>query len=129
MIPYTVTPIPVKRRVRFTRQGHSFTDDKTREDLKRVRESYKGPLFEGAVGIIATIYKPLPKSERWPKQYTQKPDIDNVAKALMDGLNGVAFLDDAQVTSLNISKFPRIDHDGVERVEYQVYSLEPKHEL
>ena len=35
---------------------------------------------------------------------TKKPDCDNVAKAVLDGLNGVAFQDDSQVVSLLISK-------------------------
>lgn len=35
---------------------------------------------------------------------TKKPDCDNVAKAVLDGLNGVAFQDDSQVVSLGISK-------------------------
>lgn len=35
---------------------------------------------------------------------TKKPDTDNIAKAVLDGLNGVAFLDDSQVVSLTIIK-------------------------
>ncbi|MBG7616496.1 RusA family crossover junction endodeoxyribonuclease [Brevundimonas sp. BAL450] len=31
---------------------------------------------------------------------TGKPDIDNLAKAILDGMNGIAFLDDAQVAGL-----------------------------
>ena len=35
---------------------------------------------------------------------TIKPDIDNVAKAVLDGLNGIAFEDDKQVINLRIAK-------------------------
>ena len=35
---------------------------------------------------------------------TKKPDFDNVVKAVLDGLNGVAFVDDAQVTWCNTGK-------------------------
>jgi Holliday junction resolvase RusA-like endonuclease len=35
---------------------------------------------------------------------SKKPDIDNVVKAVLDGLNGVAWKDDKQVTSLMASK-------------------------
>ena len=35
---------------------------------------------------------------------TKKPDCDNIAKAVLDGLNGVAFQDDNQVTCLIVSK-------------------------
>lgn len=33
-----------------------------------------------------------------------KADIDNIAKIILDGLNKVAYNDDAQVTKMNISK-------------------------
>lgn len=35
---------------------------------------------------------------------TKKPDADNIAKAVLDGLNGIAFVDDSQVTSLSVHK-------------------------
>lgn len=34
-----------------------------------------------------------------------KPDIDNVAKSVLDALNGVAYVDDKQVYSLTCDKF------------------------
>lgn len=44
---------------------------------------------------------------------TKKPDLDNIAKAVLDALNGVAFYDDSQVVDLEISKryaaAPRVD--------------------
>lgn len=38
------------------------------------------------------------------EQATKKPDADNIAKAVLDGLNGVAFVDDSQVVRLTIYK-------------------------
>lgn len=35
---------------------------------------------------------------------TKKPDLDNIAKAILDGLNGIAFHDDSQITTLCVSK-------------------------
>ena len=35
---------------------------------------------------------------------TKKPDADNIAKAILDALNGLAFYDDAQVVYLQVSK-------------------------
>jgi Holliday junction resolvase RusA-like endonuclease len=37
----------------------------------------------------------------------RKPDIDNAIKLVMDGLNGVAWADDAQVTSVSAVKADR----------------------
>lgn len=36
--------------------------------------------------------------------YTKKPDIDNIAKIILDGLNGVAYKDDNQVAELRVYK-------------------------
>lgn len=48
---------------------------------------------------------------------TQRPDADNIAKNV-DGLNGVTFVDDAQITDLIVRKFysdaPRVDVSIVE---------------
>jgi Holliday junction resolvase RusA-like endonuclease len=35
---------------------------------------------------------------------TKKPDIDNIAKCFLDGMNGIVYLDDKQVVSLHITK-------------------------
>ncbi len=35
---------------------------------------------------------------------TTKPDLDNCAKSILDALNKIAFADDAQIVSLNITK-------------------------
>lgn len=35
---------------------------------------------------------------------TKKPDIDNIAKVILDALNKLAFKDDNQITKLNIEK-------------------------
>lgn len=47
---------------------------------------------------------------------TTKPDIENVSKAILDALNGIAYLDDSQVVSLSIKKF----YDDNPRVEVTV---------
>ena len=37
--------------------------------------------------------------------YSKKPDGDNIAKGIQDGMNGVLFNDDAQVALLEVGKF------------------------
>jgi Holliday junction resolvase RusA-like endonuclease len=34
------------------------------------------------------------------RRHTAKADLDNIAKSVLDGLNGVAFYDDRQVAEL-----------------------------
>ena len=36
--------------------------------------------------------------------YTKKPDADNIAKAILDSLNGLAYKDDSQVSELLVQK-------------------------
>lgn len=67
------------------------------------------PVMEGPVALSVTALFPIPPS--WTKkrqaaaragaeQHTKKPDLDNVLKAIKDGLNGVAWKDDSQVCVL-----------------------------
>lgn len=35
---------------------------------------------------------------------TKKPDLDNILKAVLDGLNGIAFVDDSQVVAVAVRK-------------------------
>lgn len=35
---------------------------------------------------------------------TKKPDIDNIAKVILDALNGIAYRDDTQVVRLTVTK-------------------------
>jgi Holliday junction resolvase RusA-like endonuclease len=39
------------------------------------------------------------------EQKITKPDVDNLAKAILDALNGVAYEDDSQVYSLEVQKW------------------------
>jgi Holliday junction resolvase RusA-like endonuclease len=40
-----------------------------------------------------------------PEPKTIKPDSDNLGKAILDSLNGIAYHDDSQVYSLQIEKW------------------------
>lgn len=72
-----------------------------------------GPV-SGPVEVEAHVFLPCPASK--PKGWREaalaglirpvvKPDTDNVAKLYLDGLNGVAWLDDAQVVDLVVRKW------------------------
>ena len=44
------------------------------------------------------------KAARLDDNHRQKPDLDNLAKAVLDALNGICWLDDSQVCQIRASK-------------------------
>lgn len=80
------------------------------------------PLAPKGVPVTLSIRteRPLPKST--PRRVGSapdvcKPDADNVAKLVMDALNGRAYLDDSQVTCLHVTKRPRARGEAATTVE------------
>jgi Holliday junction resolvase RusA-like endonuclease len=114
-----------KERPRFTRQGHTYTPKKTRSYENTVittflrnfrKNGVKFPTFDGdkQVSVELIAYYEIPKS--WSKKKraaaiegmlrpTVKPDTDNIAKIVLDSLNGLAYADDKQVVDCRVSKW------------------------
>jgi len=105
-----------KARPRVTRHG-AYTPAKTRAYEKAVAAAYRaqtGTYFgEAQLSVMVFAYFEPPKSVSKKKRAamldgtikpTVKPDADNVAKAVCDALNGIAYRDDAQITTLIIRK-------------------------
>ena len=113
---YVFGKVRGKGRPSFTRCGHAYTPKPTRDYEMAIREAFENAPgrppepFSGPIAVCIMTYRQLPKST--PKSVssehdTHKPDIDNVAKIVLDALNGVAWEDDAQVVSLTVSKLKR----------------------
>lgn len=97
-----------KQRPRFSRAtGRAFTPSETVSFERQVgilaAQQCKAP-FEGPVSLtIIAVFAPAAswskkkRAEHMGKPHTQRPDIDNLQKAICDGLNRIAFKDDAQV--------------------------------
>ena len=123
-IEFFVPGAPVgKGRPRAARRGTGvvmFTPEKTAgyEALvaaaaSNAMRAEAGPLFTGPLEAVLEMRIPIPAS--WSKAHkaaalagteppTSKPDIDNVAKAILDACNGMVFRDDAQVVMLVATK-------------------------
>lgn len=118
-VHFTVHGIPVAQpRPRVTRHGvyvpakhpiHAYRQAVllTWQSLGKV---YGAPMPR-AVSLGITFWFPRPKAMRWktkpmlaiPK--TTRPDLDNLAKGVLDSLQNHAFGDDSQVVELRLSKW------------------------
>ena len=121
-INFTVNGAAVpKQRPRIS--GHrAYTPKRTKDYEERVlnafRSSYSGfyPAFgkDTPVSVEIRIGQAIPKS--WPKKkrlqaelgdivpLSRNGDINNIAKSILDALNGFAYEDDCQVVRLKITK-------------------------
>lgn len=114
-----------KGRPRFRNAGkfvQTYTPAKTRSYETLVQTCFSGQCgrdaegyFEAGEPVYVTVYayygipKSAPKKRReamlaGEEQPTKKPDLDNVLKALLDPLIGLAFSDDSQVVGMDAIK-------------------------
>lgn len=108
-VTYTLYIRPFgKQRPQWNRHsGTPYTPEKTREFEKQVADAsarfFDAPFKRPIRLRVSFVFAP-PKS--WSQQkyqehintpHTQKPDIDNLYKAVADALNGIAYVDDEQV--------------------------------
>lgn len=123
-----------KGRPRFYR-GRAVTPKKTRDYEALVRHEAQQALehmvqlpdFEAPCEVSIDVYYAVPKSYT-KKQRLQivesgpwvvrpgKPDLDDVTKSFLNGMNGIVYRDDVQVVSLRAKKhwcegeeLPRVD--------------------
>jgi len=102
-----------KQRANVTNRG-TFTPEKTVGYEKRIADiakQQKVRMTKAAVIVVITVERKMPKS--WSKKAREKldgtlhaavPDLDNVAKCVLDGLNNIAWKDDKQVVHLTIER-------------------------
>ena len=107
-----------KGRHRTTKKGLNYTPRETviyenwvkSVYINRVGEKIlKGPI-KAHIEAYYTIPKGKSKNAKVQMQKgiirpIKKPDCDNVAKAILDALNNIAYKDDAQVVELSVSKY------------------------
>ena len=124
------TPIP-QSRPRFNSQNKRAYEKSNIKSYKQrigyiARKEFKKPIERDTpLEINMKFYMPIPQYlskvkknrltlEKEVKYVTKKPDLDNLLKAILDGLNGIAYFDDGQVVKLSVEK---------------VYSFNPRTEI
>ena len=127
-------PVP-KARPRFTMQGgkaRTYTPTSSAAYETTIgllahaamrAAGIAGPM-NGALHVQVQAFFPVPKT--WSKKrkdtaswHASRPDLDNVVKAALDGLNRVAFADDGQVASVYATKA----YSATPRLEVAVYEI------
>ena len=122
ILTYIVYGEPVgKGRPRFARRGKftsTYTPQKTKtyEDeirmMAKVAMGASEPLDTPmTVAIYIRVGIPASYSKQKRKDAlegiikpTKKPDLDNIAKCFLDGMNDIVYLDDKQVVNLHVTK-------------------------
>lgn len=106
-----------KQRHRTGKNG-TYTPKETAQYEKYVKmifkQKYPDVILSGELRVIIEAYFKIPKSTKKSDKLkmatneirpTKKPDSDNIAKIILDALNGVAYQDDKQVVSLQVEKY------------------------
>ena len=125
---FSLDPV-AKARPRFAR-GRVFTPFKTERYEAHIAvvaaaQMNGSPMIEGPIyAKFRFIFKRKKSVTR--AHHIIRPDLDNLIKAILDGLNGVAFKDDAQVCSLSATKVYGVDdEDGRITVELHPMDATP----
>lgn len=120
-IRVTIKGTPVaKARPRFTRAGHAYNTAATSTYEHIVSSAcqvamltHRKKMTGAPVKVEMALVFPIPASWSKRKQadamigsvpHTSKPDAENVAKAILDAMNGVVYADDKQVIDLRVTK-------------------------
>ena len=106
-----------KGRPRMTRRGRAYTPKATHDYEKLIRDFYKEnstDYYDSAIKVSLIFYMPIPKSTSKKKRALMEigeikctshtGDVDNLAKAVTDALNRVAYEDDCLITELHVKK-------------------------
>lgn len=118
MITFKIPGNPVSQpRVAAAKRGrfiHIYTPEKK---IKPYKDAIKliatqamagKPPLEGPIDVCIHFYFDRPKShtkkQRECAWHAQKPDIDNLTKAVFDALNEICFQDDSQICLLDVRK-------------------------
>lgn len=112
IVSFTIPGKPFsKQRPRFSRKsGRAFTPAETvsfERTVGQIATSHFPQPFSGPVRL--TVLATFVPAQSWSKKkveahlhrpHVNKPDLDNIIKAVSDGLNRIAYADDGQIAEV-----------------------------
>lgn len=108
--------VQAKQRHRMTRSGHSYTPKETVEYenwIKLCFQQSECKMLDGQLSATVMAFFDVPKSTSKKNMALmlkgellpiKRPDCDNIAKSVLDALNGLAYKDDSQIVKLTVIK-------------------------
>ena len=98
--------------------GNVYTPTKTKDYETLIQQAFlikyrKQPRIEGRLSVSIIAFFKIPTSIKKSDRElmindvispTKKPDVDNIAKVVLDGLNNFVFKDDNQVSKIFVEK-------------------------
>ena len=118
-IAFTIPGKPIaKGRPRFTRNGHTYTPQRTQDYEAHVAQTARDAMngadpLDGPVSVsMKFVLKPptaMRKAQREAAISSRAPaengsDVDNLAKAVLDAMNAITYRDDRQISRLSLTK-------------------------
>lgn len=101
-----------KQSVRFSTRGFSYQSKKVIDNEKSLKNAFsqmwgKDLLTNPLRVSIYFYFKKFKKSKRdlHPLYFNSNPDIDNLAKSVLDGVKGVVIKDDDIICQLHLFKY------------------------
>lgn len=118
-------PVAQPRARASIRAGHAFVYDDQKHPVQAfkatvrmaLKDAYQGEPLTGPLRCDCLFVMPRPKALCWKTKpmprlhHATKPDRDNLDKAVMDALKGLAWNDDAQVCQGLIEKWIASGHE------------------
>lgn len=115
---FTVPGVPIPKARPRVANGHAYTPQRTADYERLVQYVYKlaakgAPPLTAPCAVEMVFRFAIPacaRRKRLPDRvlpgdpYTHTPDTDNLCKAILDALNGIAFTDDALVVRIAARK-------------------------
>lgn len=116
----------------------TYTPKKTRDYERHVQQCFRRTLgirtpLEGPVSVEIRAAFAVPESLSAVRKRrcwggalrpTKKPDIDNIAKIILDALNGIAYTDDSNVVDLYTKKVYVSEPDETPYVRVSIRQIE-----
>lgn len=147
MIKFTVPAVPVaqprQRHRIIAAAGKQFVSNYTPKNSPvnvfkascqmAAAEAYKGAPLDGPIIVELLFIMPRPSSLMWKTRpmprmlHAKKPDVDNLAKSVLDALSGLLFIGDSMIYSLKVVKLIA-SGDEQPHVEVRIYEPDPLEE-